>query len=53
MVLYNNDSRKSVSVLMLLLGLFVIAAASDGKTSPVEDGKLFFTHTTSSNFMVC
>lgn len=38
MVLYNNDSRKSVSILMLLLGLFVIAAASDGKTSPVEDG---------------
>ncbi|CAF1818878.1 hypothetical protein HID58_059170 [Brassica napus] len=38
MVFYNNDSCKSVSTLMLLVGLCVFAAASDGKTSPVEDG---------------
>ncbi|KAF2601505.1 hypothetical protein F2Q70_00025128 [Brassica cretica] len=37
MVLYNNDSCKSVSTLILLVGLCVFAAASDGKTSPVED----------------
>lgn len=52
MVLYNNDSCKSVSTLMLLVGLCVFAAASDGKTSPVEDGTLFFTHIFSSIFLV-
>lgn len=48
MVLYN----KSVSTLMLLLSLSIIAAASDGKASPVEDGTLLFTHTISSTFLV-
>lgn len=51
MVFYNNDGCKSVSFLMLLISIFLVTAAdAGGKTSPVEDGTLFFTHTKSHQF---
>lgn len=42
MVLYNYSTWRLVSILILLLGLSIVAAAdSAGKTLPVEDGTLF------------
>lgn len=52
MMLYSNNSWRSNSILILLLGLSIVAAAdSAGKTSPVEDGTLF-TNIISSLFLV-